>query len=77
MLSEAAILIRSKAVADGAVMWNCLQTVKARVARRSFGTDYITPYDAANPFHRGRKLFQDADGVIKVCDVWDQILSKV
>jgi hypothetical protein len=68
---------RSKAVADGAVIWNCLQTVKARVARRSFGTNCRIPYDAADSSHRGRELIQDADGVCRVDDVWSQILSKV
>jgi hypothetical protein len=69
--------LRSKAVADGAVIWNCLQTVKARVARRSFGTGYLIQYDPAEPSHRGRELSRGEDGVTWVGPVWDCLLSKV
>jgi hypothetical protein len=64
-------------VADGAVIWNCLRSVKARVARRSFGIGYFIPYDATNPVQLGRELKQGPDAVIRVGPVWDRLLSKV
>jgi len=67
----------SKAVADGAVIWNCLQTVKARVARYSFGAKTRIPYDANDPSHQGRALIRGPEGLLCVGNIWDPILAKV
>jgi len=66
----------SKAVADGAVIWNCLQTVKARVARYSFGAKTRIPYDANDPSHQGRALIRGPEGLLCVGNIWDPILAK-
>ena len=64
-------------MADGAVIWNCLQTVKARVVRRSFGAKTRVPYDAMDPSHKERALIRGPEGLICVGNVWDPILAKV
>jgi len=63
-------------VADGAVIWNCLRTVKARAARFSFGIRAEVPYNPALPSHQGRELHRDAAGVDCVDYFWHHLLSK-
>jgi hypothetical protein len=76
-LQQRSFRSRSKAVADGAVMWNCLQTVKARVARHSFGVGYLIPFDPEEATHQGRTPKRGQDGLTWVGPVWDLILSQV
>jgi hypothetical protein len=64
-------------VADGAIIWNCLQTVKARVVRCSFGAKTRILYDAMDPSHKDRARIRGPEGLICVGNVWDPILAKV
>jgi len=66
----------SKAVADGAVIWNCLHTVKARAARFSFGIKTRVIYDPTLPSHRGRDPFHGPEGLVWVNSIWSQLLTK-
>jgi len=63
-------------VADGAVIWNCLHTVKARAARFSFGVTTQVFYDPALPSHRGRDLVRGPEGLTWVHSIWSQLLTK-
>ena len=58
-------------------MWNCLQTVDARVARHSFGIGYHIPFNFGDASHQGRRLTRGLEGLPWVGPVWDHILSKV
>ena len=63
-------------MADGTVIWNCLQTVQTRVARHSFGIGVLIPYDPANLSHHGREQIPGLE-VVSVGGSWGQVFSKV
>jgi hypothetical protein len=68
---------RSKAVSDGAIIWECAGLVIARRARFSLGSTMSLHYDEENPAHRLRKKFVGLDGVEYISHTWAQIVEKV
>ncbi|CAE6421660.1 unnamed protein product [Rhizoctonia solani] len=52
----------SKAVADGAVVWHCVNSVIKRAPRLSYGIATILPYCPVNPEHVGRKRMDKPSG---------------
>jgi len=60
----------SKAVSDGAVIWNCTRQVNARIARFSYGTTIHPVYNPSNPGHTNRPTYQRADGTTRVRNGW-------
>ncbi|KAF8317320.1 hypothetical protein DL93DRAFT_2076909 [Clavulina sp. PMI_390] len=60
----------SKAVSDGAVIWNCTRAVNARIARYSYGTTVHPLWDAKNPDHKERETYERADGSKRVKNAW-------
>ncbi|ELU39033.1 hypothetical protein AG1IA_06935 [Rhizoctonia solani AG-1 IA] len=70
------LFVRSKAVADGAVIWSTLSSVYSRAPRYSFGTDASTLY---NPFvhdRQGRIPYTCVSGEEMVSGAWSQIVQK-
>lgn len=67
----------SKAVSDGAVIWNCTRAVNARVARFSYGTTVHPLYDPNNPEHAGRYMYERSDGTKRVRNAWRDLVLKV
>ncbi|KAG8717674.1 hypothetical protein FRC09_013911 [Ceratobasidium sp. 395] len=66
----------SKAVADGAIIWNNMSSVVGRAPRSSFGTQTTEPYDPSCPQHRGRGVYTCPSGYDRVIGHWSQIVEK-
>jgi len=66
----------SKAVADGAVIWNCSSSVASRAPRYSFGVITSERYQLWSPEHQGRISYMSPSGHRVVPGVWSQIVSK-
>ncbi|KAF8606749.1 hypothetical protein BDV93DRAFT_488634 [Ceratobasidium sp. AG-I] len=66
----------SKAVADGAVIWNALSSVTGRAPRSSFGIEINARYNSALSEHQGRTVYTCASGYEKVGGRWSQIVAK-
>ncbi|KAB5590692.1 Heat shock protein HSP70 [Ceratobasidium theobromae] len=67
----------SKAVADGAVIWNIINSVFSRAPRYSFGVvcaKTILPWMIRE--HRGREVYMGADGLPVIPGAWSQIVKK-
>lgn len=69
-------LYRSKAAADGAVIWAAKLVVIGRVTRVAYGTAKRTAYEPSNPEHQGRKAYMYPEGP-KVIWCWSEIVAKV
>ncbi|KAH7305111.1 hypothetical protein B0J17DRAFT_690166 [Rhizoctonia solani] len=52
----------SKAVADGAVIWYCVNSVIKRAPRLSYGIQVIQSHDSHDPAHFGRKKLEKPSG---------------
>lgn len=66
----------SKAVAEGAVIWNTITSVYRRAPRWSFGIQGYTRVDADSNDHGERTTFIAADGYEKVSGIWCEIVKK-
>lgn len=66
----------SKAVADGAVIWNTASSVAGRAPRSSYGIEVTARYNSALTEHQGREIYHCASGHEKVFGVWSQIVAK-
>ncbi|QRV77740.1 hypothetical protein RhiJN_05755 [Ceratobasidium sp. AG-Ba] len=66
----------SKAVADGALIWNNISSVTGRAPRFSFGVRTTERYDASSPEHQGRNVWFSAAGHQVVSGHWSQIVEK-
>ncbi|KAG8717707.1 hypothetical protein FRC08_006899 [Ceratobasidium sp. 394] len=66
----------SKAVADGAIIWNNTSSVFGRAPRSSFGAKTTEMYDPTFFEHRGREVFTSCSGYKKVSGHWSQIVAK-
>lgn len=69
-------LYRSKAAADGAVIWAAKLVVVGRVTRVAYGITTRTDYDPSNPEHQGRKAFMFPEGP-KIGWHWSELVAKV
>lgn len=70
-------LSSSKAVADGAVIWNTISSVAGRAPRSSYGIEVTARYNPVLAEHQGREVYHCASGQEKVDGVWSQIVAKV
>lgn len=70
---------RSKAVAEGALLFYLDNMVRARVARHAYGTRYRIYYDARQPDHNKRKktIVRDLEGKFVVPKAFAMIIPKV
>lgn len=68
---------RSKAAADGAVIWLARLSVTSRATRFAYGARVGVPFDTKNESHRGRPTFTSADGLCYVSGVWSEIVPRV
>jgi len=70
--------IWNKAVADGAVAYYLDCTVSSRVSRFTYGSDAMTPYDAADAEHRFRQaqLVTQPSGIQYIPEAFYVILKK-
>ncbi|CAE6471327.1 hypothetical protein ACGC1H_005400 [Rhizoctonia solani] len=66
----------SKAVADGAVVWHCVNSVIKRAPRLSYGIMTTLPYYPLNPEHVGRKQIEKPSGT-HVRGHWSLIVPQV
>jgi len=66
----------SKAVADGAVIWNTVSSVAGRAPRSSYGIEVTARFNPALAEHQGRETYRCASGYEKVDGVWSQIAAK-
>ncbi|QRV92559.1 hypothetical protein RhiJN_20577 [Ceratobasidium sp. AG-Ba] len=66
----------SKAVADGALIWNNISSVTGRAPRFSFGVRTTERYDPSSPEHQGRNVWFSAAGHQIVSGHWSQIVEK-
>ncbi|CAE6446619.1 Heat shock 70 kDa protein 12A OS=Homo sapiens GN=HSPA12A PE=1 SV=2 [Rhizoctonia solani AG-1 IB] len=66
----------SKAVADGAIIWNSTSSVVGRAPRSSFGIETSMRYNSGNPDHQGRDVITCPSGNQKVSGIWSQIAAK-
>ncbi|KAG8687807.1 hypothetical protein FRC09_013269, partial [Ceratobasidium sp. 395] len=66
----------SKAVADGAIIWNNVSSVVGRAPRLSFGVKTTERYDPLCLEHRGREVYIGCSGHKKVTGHWSQIVAK-
>ncbi|QRV92570.1 heat shock protein 70 kDa 12A [Ceratobasidium sp. AG-Ba] len=66
----------SKAVADGAVIWNVTSSVVGRAPRASVGIEVTRTYSPLSPEFRGRETYICPSGVTKVDGAWSQIVGK-
>ncbi|KAG8792442.1 hypothetical protein FRC12_006089 [Ceratobasidium sp. 428] len=65
----------SKAVADGALIWHCVNSVASRVPRYSFGIEVVVPLVPDSQEHRGRVVVSRPSGAY-VAGAWSQIIAK-
>jgi hypothetical protein len=70
-------IISSKAVADGAVIWNIISSVCSRAPRYSFGVICSVPLLPWLQEHQGRETHIAANGQAVVSGAWSQIVQKV
>ncbi|CAE6485381.1 unnamed protein product [Rhizoctonia solani] len=66
----------SKAVADGAIIWHCANSVVKRAPRLAYGVEKSTEFDPNNLDHGLRKRVVSADYRIGVNGQWSQIVPK-
>ncbi|KAG8717704.1 hypothetical protein FRC08_006896 [Ceratobasidium sp. 394] len=67
----------SKAVADGAVIWDAVSSVVGRAPRFSFGTDIEIPHNPLSPEFHGRDVFTcPSTGEVLASGAWSQIIAK-
>ncbi|KAG8737710.1 hypothetical protein FRC10_007909 [Ceratobasidium sp. 414] len=66
----------SKAVADGALIWHCANSVVSRAPRYSFGIEVVVPLIHSSKEHRGRIIVARPSGAY-VAGAWSQIVAKV
>ncbi|KDN40991.1 hypothetical protein RSAG8_07697, partial [Rhizoctonia solani AG-8 WAC10335] len=66
----------SKAVAEGAVMWNTVTSVFRRRPRWSYGIQGYTRFDSQLDDHWERPKFTAADGYMKISGIWCEIVKK-
>ncbi|KAG9126354.1 hypothetical protein FRC07_003747 [Ceratobasidium sp. 392] len=66
----------SKAVADGAVIWNVTSSVVGRAPRSSFGIETSKRYIPSSPEFQGRQIYVCPSGFTKVAGGWSQIVAK-
>ncbi|KAG9103543.1 hypothetical protein FRC06_010028 [Ceratobasidium sp. 370] len=66
----------SKAVAEGAVIWNAISSVVGRAPRLSFGIEVAVPNDPTSVEFRGRQVYMCPSGEERVNGVWAQIVAK-
>ncbi|QRW20330.1 TPR-1 domain-containing protein [Rhizoctonia solani] len=67
---------RSKAVAEGAIMWNTMTSVFSRAPNWSYGIQGYVRFDSYSSDHRERTTFTTPDGYQKVTGVWCEIVKK-
>ncbi|GAB1520878.1 hypothetical protein RhiTH_003967 [Rhizoctonia solani] len=67
----------SKAVAEGAIMWNTMTSVFSRAPNWSYGIQGYVRFDSYSSDHRERTTFTTPDGYEKVTGVWCEIVKKV
>ncbi|CAE6459246.1 unnamed protein product [Rhizoctonia solani] len=67
---------RSKAVAEGAIMWNTMTSVFSRAPNWSYGIQGYVRFDSYSSDHRERTTFTTPDGYEKVTGVWCEIVKK-
>ncbi|CAE6460910.1 unnamed protein product [Rhizoctonia solani] len=65
----------SKAVADGAVIWHCVNSVIKRAPRLSYGIKSTRRYDPHNPEHIGRETYEWPSGT-RVSGRWSRIVAQ-
>lgn len=75
--SPLCLIISSKAVADGAVIWSIISSVFFRAPRSSFGATTSRLFRKGNPEHQGRISYISLDGRKKVKGGWSQVVTKV
>lgn len=68
--------IRSKAVADGALIWHCVSSVVSRAPRSSYGIEIMIPLVPGVKDHRGRPIVKWPSATL-VKGAWSQIVTKV
>ena len=68
---------RSKAAADGAVIWLARSSVTSRATRFAYGSEKRVPFDSKNKNHKSRPTFIDADGVCYITGLWCEIVPRV
>ncbi|CAE6433902.1 unnamed protein product [Rhizoctonia solani] len=66
----------SKAVADGAIIWHCVNSVVKRAPRLAYGIETYTEFDPQNPDHQLRDKIPTPDNKTGVTGVWSQIVPK-
>ncbi|CAE6394322.1 unnamed protein product [Rhizoctonia solani] len=66
----------SKAVAEGAVIWNILSSVVSRAPRYAFGVKCNEKYNPLIPEHQGRPTFMHPDGTLRARGRWIPIVEK-
>ncbi|KAF8594085.1 hypothetical protein BDV93DRAFT_482080 [Ceratobasidium sp. AG-I] len=66
----------SKAVADGAVIWNTVSSVAGRAPRSSYGIEVTARYNPVLTEHQGREIYHCASGQEKVDGMWSKIVVK-
>ncbi|CAE6494346.1 unnamed protein product [Rhizoctonia solani] len=66
----------SKAVAEGAIMWNTMTSVFSRAPNWSYGIQGYVRFDSYSSDHRERTTFTAQDGYEKVTGVWCEIVKK-
>lgn len=73
------ILLRNKAVADGAISFYLDHRVSVRVAKSTYGLECSTKYDPGNLQHqfRSNTIFIQPDGHRSIAKQFDVILGKV
>ncbi|CAE6367519.1 unnamed protein product [Rhizoctonia solani] len=67
---------RSKAVAEGAILWNTMTSVFKRAPKWSYGIQGYVRFDSHSSDHRERTTFTTPDGYEKVTGVWCEIVKK-
>lgn len=69
-------LSRSKAAADGAVIWAVNLAVVGRVTRSAYGVITRKPYDPSLPEHQGRNVIESDEGQ-RVDGYWSEMVGMV
>ncbi|KAG9103549.1 hypothetical protein FRC06_010034 [Ceratobasidium sp. 370] len=75
-LTNDSSVVSSKAVADGAVIWNTISSVYSRAPRASFGVVVTTTFDPQDSEHRNRIKTISPDGIPRVIGAWCPIVLK-
>lgn len=70
-------LDRSKAAADGCVIWAAKLAVVGRHTRVAYGTTVRTRYNPKDPEHEGRKVTRGHAGYDGVAGRWSEIIDAV